>query len=141
MKFQNVLNAVRTCAAFERLSPAQRGHMLFLASARELGEGELLFQKGDKQTDEFALIVEGALDVLSENGSAAVFTREAGDLMGEIGKVNPHGERTRTVRASNATSILVWKFTEIENAAPEIAEELSRKFEDIAFERLAQDYE
>ncbi len=141
MRFEDVMAAVRNCAAFERLSAAQLGHLLMLASVKEVPQGEYLFKKGDKQTDEFGLIVAGGLDILSDSNGDSLFTRGGGDLMGEIGKVNPKGERTRTVRASQVTGMLFWRFSEIADADSTIADELARKFEDIAFERLAQDFD
>jgi CRP-like cAMP-binding protein len=108
------------------------------AEQRNFEQGEFIFKGGEPRTTTFYLIVEGTADV--EEPSGQVQNKcEPGEILGEIGQLDPVGKRTRTVKAASHMELLMWDFDDVLQMAGSHKEELLKRCEELAFNRLAQD--
>lgn len=137
MEFELILSSLKKCEALASLSDTHRGLMLLLSKPKNFSPGTDIFTTGNLEPDEFCLIVSGQADILK--GQEVQFSRGQGTLLGEISLVTKNTGRTRTVRAGQDFSCLVWSAKTLEQASHDLYSNLQGAFESAAFERLAQD--
>jgi phosphoserine phosphatase RsbU/P len=96
-----------------------------------LAAGDALFHQGDRG-DEFFVVVEGELDVVSAMGSAeelALGLVRAGEFLGEMSLLLPDGQRTASVRARRPSRLLALgrpQFFDLVLRHPSVARSITR---------------
>ena len=71
--------------------------LLHLSETKEMSRGDVLFLKGDRETDTGCLILQGEVEVQREGKGIFV---EAPEIIGEMHLFTPEGERTATVEVT-----------------------------------------
>ena len=127
---------INSCELFKDLDQRHLDLLIVKASFREFSSGDAVYQKGEQAGGTFALIGSGRINVIAENG---FILKElgAGEIIGEVGTVSQHGQRTVTLAAIEPTEILEWHIQYIEESSPE----LIKKLKDLAWKRIKDWYE
>ena len=98
--------------------PMQDRFIELLLSVSEQGQvtsGETLFKRGDTNTDQACLILEGMLKVTRGDGEIRYI--EAPDILGEVQLFKPQAERTATVDVVIGGPTLTFKWHDLGGAA------------------------
>ena len=103
------MEQLRTASVFAGLEDAQLHRVAAIALDRRLGDGELLFEEGEKG-EELYVIESGALDVLQ--GGRHVRTLERGEPIGELAAFTGL-QRTASLRARGDTELLVLRSQDV----------------------------
>ena len=81
----------------EEMQPNFVMMLLYLSETREMSRGEILFLKGECETDTGCVILQGMVEVQCKE--KAVFV-EAPEIIGEMHLFTPEGARTATVEVT-----------------------------------------
>jgi CRP-like cAMP-binding protein len=100
--------------AFAKLNTGLKGRLAEIVTSisrpRVLTPGEILYEQGAEDESTGAVLVEGALTVTAEGGPS--LTVSAPDLMGEMQQFDQYGQRTATVKAPGAATVLEFSWHE-----------------------------
>jgi len=132
MDFNMVRSAIKENSIFRGLSDAQLGILLMTAKRIEVPAEEQPYTKGDESDGTFVLIVSGKVNAIAESGQI-MQEFGAGEVLGEVGVLSPQKKRTVTVRTTEPTVALEWRFQDIEKNAPELVKSLK----ELAWKRIA----
>jgi hypothetical protein len=91
------------------------GLVLELAQASDARSGDVLFTRGEKNTDEGLFVLEGAVKVTRANGEVRYL--EAPDVLGEVQLFAPSAERTATVEVVYGGTVLRFSWKELAAAS------------------------
>ena len=132
MDFNTVRSAITENSIFRGLNQAQLGVLLMTAKGIEVPSEEQPYTRGDESDGTFTLIVSGKVNVIAENGQI-LQELGAGEVLGEVGIISPQKKRTVTVRTTQPTVALEWRFQDIEKDVPELVKTLK----ELAWKRLS----
>ena len=102
------------------------------AKSIEVPSEEQPYTKGDESDGTFVLIVSGKVNVISESGQI-MQEFGPGEVLGEVGVLSPQKKRTVTVRTTQPTVALEWRFQDIEKNVPELVKALK----ELAWKRIS----
>jgi len=89
--------------------------LLKIAERSALAKGDVLYEKGTEDTGTGAALVEGAVEVRTDDGEP--LTVNAPDLLGEMQLFDEYGERTATVTAAEDSVVLEFFWEEFVGVA------------------------
>lgn len=102
--------------------------------------GKVVFKQGDKNDENFYLIIDGAVEVIknTRKGEEVSARLKRGDLFGEMGVFTEH-ERAATIRAVEAANCLVLtrsKYLQLRQGEPLIALKFVENLLNVYFDRF-----
>ena len=84
--------------------------LMKISTQENLPSGTVLFAKGDPSIDDGVILLEGEVSVMKVGFPEIIAA--APELLGEMGRLNPTGQRTATVTAVTELTLLRFKWTE-----------------------------
>ena len=132
MDFDMVRSAIKENSIFRGLNQEQLGILLMKAKGIEVPSEEQPYTKGDESDGTFVLIVSGKVNAIAESGQI-MQEFGAGEVLGEVGVISPQKKRTVTVRTTQPTVALKWRFQDIEKDVPELV----KRLKELAWKRIA----
>ena len=119
------MKALRRNDLFSDLDDGKLGFLIGYAETKLLPEGEFLYHKGEEANDTFCIIIFGKMNIIGPFGEILAELK-AGEVLGEIGIIGLYNKRTADVVAAEATSILEWTFSDINEKAPYLLPKLQQ---------------
>ncbi|MCP4397187.1 MAG: cyclic nucleotide-binding domain-containing protein [bacterium] len=117
--------ALRKNDLFSDLDDGKLDFIIGYANTKLLSEGEFLYHKGEEANGTFCVIIFGKMKVVGPHGQFLAELK-AGEVLGEIGIIGIYNKRTADVLAAEATLILEWTFSDINEKAPYLLPKLKQ---------------
>lgn len=117
--------ALRKNALFSDLDDNKLDFIIGYANTKLLSEGEFLYHNGEEANDTFCIIIFGKMNIVGPYGQTLAVLK-AGEVLGEIGIIGIYNKRTADVVAAEATTILEWTFSDINEKAPYLLPKLKQ---------------
>lgn len=136
MNFFDVRDSLLNCPALSGLDEKMKGLLLLRARPRTFTAGEVLFEKGQQADTTFFLITGGKLQLLSNRAGETIARLGPGELLGEIGLLDPSKKRSATVVAKEDSNVIEWDFHEL---GKDLQVMILPILERVAFDRIAGD--
>ncbi len=84
--------------------------LMKISTQENIPPNTTLFTKGDPSIDDGVILLEGEVSVMKDGVPEII--ADAPELLGEMGRLNPTGQRTATVTAVTELALLRFKWTE-----------------------------
>ncbi len=124
MRSTNLLASLQDCKLFHHFTEDDFYTLLHYGKLRLFFQGDVVYKRGEFAKGLFCLIVSGQVDIFTENGQL-IRSMKDGEILGEIGAINPRSYRTATVKATKPTEIFEWNVDLIKGQLPELVERLT----------------
>lgn len=119
------MKALRKNDLFSDLDDSKLGFLIGYAETKLLSEGEFLYHRGEEANDTFCIVIFGKMNIIGPN-KQLLAELKAGEVLGEIGIIGIYNKRTADAVAAEATSILEWTFSDINDKAPYLLPKLKQ---------------